>query len=102
MFRMSDGRMFTDYSNRCAQHNAAKRGNQLTSHNMRQWYVQNASKLMQESRENAVNAGACKSCFSNDVQGTMLPELHKTRCNTNYCEFINNDPNGLGLGVGGN
>jgi hypothetical protein len=100
LYRMSDGRMFTDYGSRCAQYSDAKEKNELTSHNMRMWLMNNAEKIMKENRESAINQGACSSCTpANKVTGTMLPEHSKTTCNAQYCTFDVTDENGLGLGV---
>ena len=100
LYRMEDGRMFTDYGNRCEQYLEAKNRNELTSHNMRMWLMNNAENIMRENRESAINQGACSSCKpENKVTGTMLPEHSKTTCNAQYCTFDVTDEGGLGLGV---
>lgn len=96
--RMSDGRAFTDFLPSCNRYSQQVTDSQKgSSYDQRLWLINNAESIMEKNR-NSLPGGACVPCFANSESGTMLPELEKQSCNKRYCEFSQNDTNGLGLG----
>ena len=105
--RMADGRHFTDYRPSCDLNSEVRRDNEIgDSFEARLFLQRNAEQLMDVNRNNACTkncSAVCGDDVNDDVQNegftsTMLPELNKQRCNDTYCEVIQNNPNGLGLG----
>jgi hypothetical protein len=94
-FRMSDGRNFTDYRPMCTiDYQNKQKNNFKSSYEERQYFIQNASKMMQQNENSAKISNNCKECFSS----TMLPEKNITQCNKRVCSFNTQDPSGLGTG----
>jgi hypothetical protein len=94
-FRMSDGRNFTDYRPMCTiDYQNKQKNNFKSSYEERQYFIQNASKMMEQNENNAKTSNNCLECFS----GTMLPEKNMTQCNKKVCSFNTQDPSGLGTG----
>ena len=102
-YKMQDGRHFTNYNSRCMEYALARKMNNVkSSYDMRKFLVGNAEKIMEENRMYSVNKNACGKCDGNykpNDQGTMLPELDRVICNERYCDFKQNDKNGLGTGI---
>lgn len=98
LYRMADGRHFTQYSATCGSYNELRAVNGLaTSYETRKYLMENAEKLMSENMQYALNKNACP-CFPTDAQGTLVPEKDMIKCNANYCQFYGKDENGVGLG----
>ena len=98
-FRMSDGRNFTDYRPMCTiDYQNKQKNNFKSSYEERQYFIQNASKMMQQNENNAKTSNKCVECFSIGSTGTMLPEKNMTQCNKKVCSFNTQDPSGLGTG----
>ena len=98
--RMSDGRAFTDYRQTCAL-TAEVDSNGVTpmsSNQMRAFFINNATKIMQGNREAAQRVMGCSDCYSLDCSGTMLPELSMQISGKRTVTFPVNDPMGLGVG----
>ena len=99
LYRMSDGRHFTDYNTSCHTYDLLRTNNKLgSSYSTRMFLMRNANKMIEENMKYSIDRNACP-CFDDKAQGTMLPQLDKIRCNANYCTFSKNDKNGLGLGI---
>jgi hypothetical protein len=100
---MSDGRAFTDYRPRCAV-NAELMGMvsnakmTQSSYESRMFLQQNAEKVMNMNRNNALkDLAPCAPCprpFTED--GTMLPARYVVRCDGVSCTRTEVNPNGLG------
>lgn len=98
LYRMSDGRHFTQYSATCGAYQELRSVNGLaSSYETRMYLMQNAEKLMTENLQYALHKNACP-CAPLDSIGTMLPEKEMIKCNANYCTFYGKDSNGVGLG----
>lgn len=98
--KMADGRAFTDYKPRCAVLTSlhAAGGQTMNSYELRQYLINNAEKMMDQSRTHAERMNACGPCVQPWNQGTMLPEQSMVKCNTSTCSVSTNDPYGLGQG----
>jgi len=99
--RMSDGRSFTQYADRCSISDAwrnSKSNAPLSSNESRMYLINNAEKIMQGNRDAAERNNNCGSCFGLNESGTMLPELEMQICNKRTCKFPMSDNRGLGLG----
>lgn len=101
--RMSDGRLFTNYSSRCAiqaavlpsgLRDASATG--LDSYQTRQYMIHNADAIIQTQRGLASCAARCKPCGKD----TMLPEFEIDSCDLLKCTRTptNSAVRGLGLG----
>lgn len=101
MFRMSDGRQFTDYRTHCTVNYEKKVNNYFKSnYEERQYLTNNALKLMKEHKDMAEKLNKRHCCFTKDQDGTMLPEKNMIQCNKRTCTFT--QPNKQGLGTGRN
>lgn len=95
--RMSDGRIFTDYSSRCARQSSVLGMNEthMDSYKTRQYMIHNATSIMSMQRNNASCAAHCGPCGPN----TMLPEFEIDACDVSECSRKQTGAlNGLGLG----
>lgn len=90
-YRMSDGRMFTDYTPSCMSYTTGRQFK--SSYDARQYYIHNATDLM---KKNAQYSQCCS--YTSHESGTMLPEKNMITCNGKTCssEMVNKD--GLGDG----
>jgi hypothetical protein len=70
----------------------------MNSYELRQYLINNAEKIMTESREASEKLNRCGPCVKPWNQGTMLPEESLVKCNTSTCQTNVNDPYGLGQG----
>jgi hypothetical protein len=95
---MSDGRLFTNWTPRCAQ--VYGNENQLNSYDSRQKLINHAEELMKKNAGEAYLNAKCGPCYENPDwnTGTMLPELHIQTCDARTCTFTPNSEDGLGLG----
>ncbi len=97
--RMSDGRHFTDYRPNCHINNIIRTSNNvMNSFQYRTFLTRNASELIDINRSYANmknGSGPCKEPYHSV---NTLPEINKVKCNSNNCEIIGFDPNGLGQG----
>jgi hypothetical protein len=91
-FLMSDGRLFTNYNTTCR----FPLSQPMSSYEMRQLYINNAERIMEEDRR-AAGAG-CIPRFRVDEQGTLLPEQNAVRCTPTTCTMSVTDASGLGTG----
>lgn len=101
--RMSDGRLFTDYSSRCAiqaavllpgLNQASATG--LDSYQTRQYMIRNADAIIQSQRGLASCAARCKPCGKD----TMLPEFEIDSCDLLKCKRTRTHTEVQGLGLG--
>jgi hypothetical protein len=99
--RMSDGRSFTIYADRCTVSDVWRGGSPaapLASNASRQHLIENAEAIMAANRDAAERNNRCGSCFGLNESGTMLPELEMQICNKRTCSFPMSDNMGLGMG----
>lgn len=90
--RMSDGRAFTDYRQNCLLNNNLSKG--MGSWEYRDHLTQNADSLRNQFIKNQESITACSKCSDN----TVLPVKTIINCSPEGCNYILNDPNGLGQG----
>jgi hypothetical protein len=96
--RMADGRQFTNWTPNCILYwNQKDIGQMNSSYDQRIFMINNAEKLMQDQR-NTLPGGTCVPCFTNNEQGTVLPELESQMCNSKFCQFSTVNDSGVGLG----
>lgn len=103
--KMEDGRAFTDYRPRCNVNadlleNLTKNNMINSSYESRLYLQQNADKIMQMDRDNAIkNLLPCNpSNPSNPSNPTMLPEKYIVKCDHISCSRVEINPDGLGDG----
>lgn len=96
--KMADGRAFTDYKPRCSVLSSMLQNRQMNTYELRQYMINNAEALMNQSRSAAESMNACGPCVHPWNQGTMLPEESTVKCNASSCSISMNDPTGLGQG----
>lgn len=105
--RMSDGRNFTDYKpNHCDLNSIRKyefkNTQPATSYDLRQFFIHNATGLMELNRKKAFEKNMCGPCVHSDsipaAQGTMLPVQTLISCDQNICQVKLNNKRGLGQG----
>lgn len=100
--RMSDGRMFTDYSARCDVNfvkSLQESGQALDSYGYRQYLLNNADSLMDEIRNDVYMKAKCGPCVEPVMRGTMLEEKEIDVCNDRTCtRKLTGKSNGIGLG----
>ena len=90
--RMSDGRMFTDYRQNCLLNNGLAKGR--GSWEYRNYLTENADQLMIEFTKAQEAVTACTKCTDN----TVLPVRTILNCDPEGCNYMLNNPNGLGQG----
>jgi hypothetical protein len=93
--RMSDARAFTNWTPNCARvFSQFKENAFMSSYDQRQYFINNAEKLMEEDRQKLISC----SCFLPSEKGTLLDEKDIQTCNKNYCSFNQKNADGLGMG----
>jgi hypothetical protein len=93
---MSDGgRGFTNFAPRCTN-----LGPPLSSYDRRQYYINNAQKIINNERADLFTRMGCVPCFGFEEPGTVLPQQSEVVCNERFCTFKVKDPCGLGVGRG--
>lgn len=99
MFKMQDGRSFTDYRPRCTIQYQMKNENMKNSYESRMFLINNAEKMMKANQEIVEEQNACLSCKNKTTLGTFLPEKNMMKCDKHSCNFSQDvNPNGLGTG----
>jgi hypothetical protein len=95
---MADGRLFTNWTPRCAQVYMSETSK--SSYEARQHLIENAKDIMKKNAGDAYILARCGPCYENPDwnSGTMLPELNTQTCNERTCTFAPNNNSGLGLG----
>jgi hypothetical protein len=102
--KMADGRSFTDYRPRCninydLMQDLTKNNIINSSYESRLYLQQNAEKIMELNRNNAINNLApCAPCNKSGNDTTMLPEKYIVKCDAITCKREEINPNGLGDG----
>ena len=90
--KMSDGRNFTDYRQRYKVHNLNNNQFKKSSHEYRQYLINNTNKLIKKDRFRASQKNGCFPCVE---KTTMLPEETIKVCDRNTCKVLINDYDGL-------
>lgn len=95
LFRMQDGRSFTDYRPRCTI-NSSKRA-AINSFDQRMNMIHNAEKMMQDNLDMAKNGS---NCMGKCIQPSITPaEMDMVQCGKNFCDYKHGvNPNGVGTG----
>jgi hypothetical protein len=97
--RMDDARHFTDYRPSCHINNIIRTGNNvLNSFQYRNFLINNADELMNLNRDYACQKNCCGPCKEPYHSINTLPEVNRVKCNSQNCELLAYDPNGLGQG----
>lgn len=94
---MNDGRQFTDYSPKCVQNYNLTVEKPMSSYELRQYLIKNASNIIQESRKNTYDNSVCGPCQSPYKTSSMMLEKDVQQCNPNFCDFAPFDDKGLGI-----
>jgi hypothetical protein len=88
LFRMADGRNFTDYKSRYFDVSKT-----MDNHDYRMYMVQNADAMMEHDRKQTVKNTVCTSC-----ETTALPERYLVTCDGAKCSSTEVSSDGLGTG----
>lgn len=94
LYKMQDGRSFTDYRPRCMY---PVTDNQTNSYDNRMFLIKNAESMIKDNQSKALNSTNCnKKC----IQPTITPkELDMVQCNKNSCKYhAKVNPDGIGTG----
>lgn len=94
--RMSDSRHFTDWRTRCAV-TYDLQPHAMSSYESRVNLTQQAEKIIEKNREDAIFKNSCAPCVE---PSTQLAELDVEVCTDRICNFRRNNENGLGVGRG--
>jgi hypothetical protein len=70
----------------------------MNSYAYRQYLINNAGSLLNQSRTSAYQGAVCGPCMQPYNVGTMMPEMYKTVCDGQACSKKLVDPRGLGVG----
>jgi hypothetical protein len=98
MFKMQDGRSFTDYRPRCTiQYQMKNDKNMSNSYESRMFLINNAEKMMKANAEIVHEKNNC--CNTTPKIDTVLPERNMVECNKSTCNYLK-DVNSSGLGTG--
>ena len=85
--RMSDGRLFTDYSPRCVRNlKYAQAG--IGSQDLRLFLINNGIKIMEQDRSAAAKVAFCAPCKQPWSQATMAPETDRFVCDKVSCSRV--------------
>ena len=98
MYKMQDGRSFTDYRPRCTINYQMKNQNMQNSYDSRMFLINNAEKMIQANQDIVSKKNDCMSCTPLKMEDTFLPEQNMVKCNEHVCNFSQVNPNGLGTG----
>ena len=89
--RMSDGRFITDYNSSCVNNLLSSNG--MNSYTYRQMLINNAEKIMQETREKYDKDLSCKSCRKMVVPKTK----YQQDCKGDVCTIKRVSEGGIGI-----
>jgi hydrogenase maturation factor HypF (carbamoyltransferase family) len=101
MFKMQDGRSFTDYRPRCTINYQMKNEEMQNSYDSRMFLINNAESMMKANQQIVTDKNKCMNCqeMMNDDKTTFLPEKNMMKCDKRSCNFIQDvDASGLGTG----
>jgi hypothetical protein len=101
MFKMQDGRSFTDYRPRCTIQYQMKNEQMQNSYDSRMFLINNAEQMMKANQEIVQENNKCLNCQDkmNDENNTFLPERNMMKCDAQLCNFMADvNPKGLGTG----
>lgn len=98
MYKMQDGRSFTDYRPRCTINYQMKNQNMQNSYDSRMFLINNAEKMMNANLDIVSKTNNCMSCSAEKMEETFLPEQNMVKCDEHVCNFSVSNPNGLGTG----
>lgn len=100
--RMSDGRLFTDFRPRCVQGLQYREDAMQSSHDYRQYLIQNGTTLINRARHDAAKRAECGPCVLPYEQGTMAPEADQWVCTKQACSRVPTNQGPLAIGTGRN
>lgn len=98
MYKMQDGRSFTDYRPRCTINYQMKNQNMQNSYDSRMFLINNAEKMMKANLDIVTETNNCMNCSKDKMEETFLPEQNMVKCDEHVCNFSVFNPNGLGTG----
>ena len=98
MYKMQDGRSFTDYRPRCTINYQMKNQDMQNSYDSRMFLINNAEKMMKANLDIVSKTNKCMSCSAEKMEETFLPEQNMVKCDEHVCNFSVSNPNGLGTG----
>ena len=89
--RMSDGRFITNYNSNCVDNQ--KRSNGMNSYTYRQMLINNAEKIMDETRKGYEKNFSCDSCYKMIIPKTKYVQ----DCSGETCTIKQQSVGGLGI-----
>ncbi|QOI90215.1 hypothetical protein QKU58_gp116 [Pyramimonas orientalis virus] len=101
MFKMQDGRSFTDYRPRCTIQYQMKNDQMQNSYDSRMFLINNAEEMMKANKQIVSEKNNCINCQEKmlDDNSTFLPEKNMMKCDEHSCNFmLDVNKNGLGTG----
>lgn len=98
MYKMQDGRSFTDYRPRCTINYQMKNDKMQNSYESRMFLINNAESMMKANQEIVNSRNVCMKCTPTSMEATFLPEQNMVQCDEHTCNFSTVNPNGLGTG----
>ena len=97
LFRMQDGRSFTDYRPRCTINSSTR--SQSSSYDQRMSMIHNAEAMMRDNLESAKSGSACNGRC---IQPSVTPaEADMVQCGKSFCAY-HKSVNADGVGTGRN
>ena len=98
MYKMQDGRSFTDYRPRCTIQYQMKNEDMKNSYDSRMYLINNAENMMKANQEIISRQNNCMDCSAMKMEETFLPEQNMMKCDEHTCNFSQVNPAGLGTG----
>lgn len=98
MYKMQDGRSFTDYRPRCTIQYQMKNKEMQNSYDSRMFLINNAESMMKANEEIVMSRNNCMGCSAKKMEETFLPEQNMVKCDKHTCNFSVVEPAGLGTG----
>jgi hypothetical protein len=101
MFKMQDGRSFTDYRPRCTIQYQMKNEQMQNSYESRMFLINNAEQMIKANQQIVEDKNKCMNCqdMMTDDKSTFLPEKNMMKCDAKSCNYMADvNPNGIGTG----
>ena len=95
---MSDSRAFTDHRPKGVQALQDIVPLNKGSYELRQHMEKHGQGVVGDLRRAAYAANTCGPCVSPYATGTLVPEMSRESCGPNSCMFVQEHPEGLGMG----
>ena len=98
MYKMQDGRSFTDYRPRCTIQYQMKNEDMKNSYDSRMYLINNAESMIKANQEIINKKNNCMDCSATKMEDTFLPEQNMIQCDEHTCNFSQENATGLGTG----